>query len=595
MTNGQVIARHRVGRNATLYLLLCMGTLLSHGAERSGSVFMEVTDILQNNLPSRVELHPEGGGNPLVFNLKNGKGMQECPTGKYVAYVYAYDWDIPVLVNIQSVSVEANGTANLSVEVVEGTQGKLTLRAFDQDYDLVMDRVEVEQKTDPANPADFPGANPVPFESPVLSKDAGWYKGDLHVRSIHGSGKETVGQLVKRADKSGLDFIAITDRNTMASVFDSDFQSDKVVLIPALEWGTDERGVALIYGPRTFPELTNDIKDDQGVCQRVQAQGGIFAIAHPCFPNSPWQRGLSYVNAIEVWSRDWRGVPPLALDQLMEEYKRRVDDKLVYSISRAAKTPDLSANGQAAMFWDYELVRGLKACAIGGSQSSSPEVPMGKPLTYVYAKEKSVRGILEGLRLGRTYVSSDIDGPTILFSATAVTKSATKGKFSDIGVGGILPLGMPIQFQIQVARAKGLKVELLRNGWPILTKIVESSKVAVFYLTDTPPSYAVYRVRVLTPATGPGFGPTTVMAMTSPIYAQDIVPVDMRMKDPLDVWVKLENKTLPPVEVTERSDVDGKVRVRTTGGPPAIQNPNEGDVELPPDAQVKTLNPVPLR
>lgn len=590
MTKGQVIERRFTCRNVTLYVLLLVAAALSRAAETNGSVFMEVTDILQNNLPSRVELHPQGGGKSLVFNLKNGKGMQDCAAGDYIAYVYAYDWDIPILISVQRVTVAANNTAAINVEVIEGTQGPRTLRSFDQDFDLVLDRVEVDQKTNPADPSDFPGANPVPFESPVLSKNADWYKGDLHVRSIHGGGKETVDELVKRAEKSGLDFIAIADRNTMASVYDKGFASNKVALIPALEWGTDERGVALIYGPRTFPDLTNEIKADQGVCQRVQAQGGIFAIAHPCFPTSPWQRGLSYVNAIEVWSRGWREVPPLSLNQLMEEYQRRVDDKLVYSISRAAKSSDLSANGQAAMFWDYELVRGLKACAIGGSQSSSPVVPMGKPLTYVYAREKSVRGILEGLRLGRTYITSDKDGPTILF-----TVDARKDQFTDVGIGGIVPLGLKLEFQIQVARAKGMKVELLRNGWPILTKLVESDKITVLRLTDEPPSYSVYRVRVLAPAAGQGFGPTTVMAMTSPIYAQDIVPVDLRMENPLDVWVKLENKTLPPVEVTERSDADGKVRVRTTGGPPALQNPNEGEIELPPDAQVKTIQPVPLR
>ncbi|MFA6243021.1 MAG: CehA/McbA family metallohydrolase [Candidatus Hydrogenedentales bacterium] len=590
MTEGQVIARRCDWRSVTLVLLLCTGSVLSHAAEKNGSVFMEVTDILQSNLPSRIELRPVGGGQSLAFNLKDGKGMQECPAGQYVAYVYAYDWDIPILVDVQRVTVDASSAANINVEVVEGTRGQRTLRAFDQDFDLVLDRVEVAEKTDPGDPTDFPGAEPIPFESPVLSKDADWYKGDLHVRSVYGGGKETVAELVNRAEKSDLDFLAIADRNTLDSIYDDGFNSSKVALIPAMEWGTDERGVALIYGPRTFPQLTNNIRDDQGVCQRVQAQGGIFAIAHPCFPSAPWQRGLSYVNAIEVWSRDWREVPPLALDKLMDEYQRRVDDKLVYSISRAAKSSDLSANGQAVMFWDYELVRGLKASAIGGSQSSSPAVPMGKPITYVYAKEKSVRGILEGIRRGRTFLSSGDDGPIIRFTA-----DAGKDQFTDVAIGGIVPLGLKIEFQIQVSRAKGMKVELLRNGWPILTKNVETDKIEVLRLTDDPPSYSVYRVRVMAPGEGPGFGPLAIKAMTSPIYAQDIVPVDLRKDNPYDVWIKLESKTLPPVEVTERSEVDGKTRVRTTGGQPTMQNPNEGDIELPPGAEVKTIDAKPIR
>ncbi|HRI89796.1 MAG TPA: CehA/McbA family metallohydrolase, partial [Candidatus Hydrogenedentes bacterium] len=435
----------------------------------------------------------------------------------------------------------------------------------------------------------------------------GWYKGDLHVRSVHGGGVESVAELVARAEKSGLDFIAITDRNTLESVYDANFHSNKVVLIPAMEWGDDERGVALIYGPRTLPAKPSGFKDDQGVCQRVQAQGGIFAIAHPCLDKAPWQRGLGFVNAVQVWCRDWRAMPGITLNSLMDEYQRRVDDNLVYSISLAANTQNLSANGQAAMFWDYELTRGLKAAAIAGSMSANPKVPLGQPMTWVYAQEKSARGILHGLRLGRTMVTAGPDAPFIEFLADANTskrtinvdlekgikKEAVNVNRPDVGLGGVVPLGINVNLMVQVKNANGAKVEILRNGWPIISKKIETDKVDVLQVTERPSSYAVYRARVIRAPQGPGVGPIDILAMTSPIYAQDIIPIDPTKKDPLDVWVKVGNSGLPPAKVSERIEEGGQTRVRFEQGAP-IPPVEQDTFEVPQGERVVELKPKPL-
>lgn len=584
---------------AALALFAPLPAVGVEGSAAAGSVFVEVTDVLKRNLPGKIELVPAGGGTPIPYRLKEGKVTANCAPGHYVAYIYVYDWDIPILVDMHEVTVQANEVATVLIELVEGSGGSLPLRAFDRDFDLVLDRVEIAAGTHPGDPDSFPLADMIPYDSPVLSKDAGWYKGDLHVRSIHGGGKESVAELVARAEKAGLDFIAITDRNTMDACFDPGFQSKKVVLIPAMEWGTDERGVALIYGPHTFPRLTNDIRDDQGICQRVQAQGGIFAIAHPCFPTAPWQRGLSYVNAIEVWCRGFRDIPPVGLGSFVPEYQRRVKDKLVYSISKAASVATSSANAQACMFWDYESVQGLKACPIAGSLSSGPDVPLGRPLTWIYAPEKSVRGIVHGLRLGRTQVSSGPDGPFITFTADAkepqdqyiVDKQAklTVGH-QDVGIGGVVPLGMAVDLLVQVQNAKGLKVEILRNGWPILTQKIETNKVDVYRITDTPSAYSVYRARVVGTPDEKGYGPLDVKAMTGAIYAQDIVPIVVDKENPLDIWIKLdEDSQLPGVKATATMEENGKKWVRTQGGP--VNPVNEQQFNVPPNAEVKTLNP----
>jgi hypothetical protein len=579
------------------------------------SVFVEVTDVLNRAQPGYVELFSTASPNakPIRLDLEKGKALRPVPPGKYQAYIRIYDWDLPLLCDVQDVTVSPGETAMVAYELTQGVGNGRTLRSFDQDYDLVLDEAELKAKTDPASPISFPNAEPLPFDSPVLDKKAKWYKGDLHVKSIHGGGAESVAELVKRAEKTGLDFIAITDRNTLDSCFDADFKSDKVVLIPAMEWGDEKRGVALVYGPSTRPAPPSNVKDDQGVCQLVQAQGGIFAVAHPCFPNAPWQRGLRYVNAIEIWCRDYRAVPGIALEQLMDEYRRREGNSLVYSISRASTASELSANGKATMFWDYELTRGLKAACIAGSLSSSPKVPMGQPMTYVYAREKSVRGILEGLRIGRTVVTAGPDAPFIEFVANAQTKQRTLnvdltqaelpkqtvqvgGKEANIGVAGIVPLGLLVDFTVQVKNAKNMKLEILRNGWPIVTRKVDTDDVYLMRISDTPKSYSVYRARLAKTPTSKGIGALDAVAMTSPIYAQDIIPIDLSKKDPFDIRINIDNSGLPPAKVSERVEEGGKVRVRLeTGGPEnAIPIDNDGAIPIPRDAKVNEITTKPL-
>ncbi len=508
-------------------VVICVGATPAWGAE--GEIWIEITDILQRNLPAKVELIQQGSTNVRSIRVPEGKGIHKSPTGQFKAFIYVYDHDVPVMVDVQEVIVETGIITNLIHEVVEGRLGRIPLREFDSDGDLALDRVEVAAGTDEHDPASYPGAVPIAWSSEVLSEKGDWYAGDLHVRSVlGGGGQETVAELVARAESAGLDFLAITDRNTMASVSDPGFKSKKVVLLPAMEWGDDERGIALIYGPRTLPGTFTSLSDAQGLCYQVQSQGGLFAVAHPCFPaqgeggasTAPWQWGTGFVNAVEVWCRDWRDVPPIGLDAFVPEYHRRRDKKLIYSISRAATASTLSANGQAAMFWDYELTRGLRASPIAGSLSSSPEVPLGQPVTYVFAKEKSVRGILEGMRLGRTFVTANKEGPIIRFVA-----DEGKNKTYDVSIGGIIPLNKETQFTIQAIGAKDAKLELLSNGRVVHSHVIKSNKVESLLRTVKPTSYTVYRARIVKTPESRGFGPHDMLAMTGPIYAQNIVAV----------------------------------------------------------------------
>ncbi len=521
-----------------------------------GILEIDINNVLGHSLPARIDLYKTYNQQPYTIEVPRGSLRAEAPVGEYIAHVNVYDQGIPVLVDIQEILIKQENPSFVLLNLLEGSSGTLSLLSFDNDGDLVLDRVELDHDSDPENAADFPGALPVPYHNQVFSNEGTWYRGDLRAYSEYSYGRESVGQLIARAEGLGLDFLAITDRNSMESVFDPAYRSNSLVLIPAVEWGNDERGVALLYGPRSIPNVPTSRAAAQAEVLRVQAQGGIFSVGYPCNGRNPWTWGLSYANAIEVWHGSWRHVQPLRLAQLHEDIRVRRSGRLVHSIAAAAAIAEqtdlaaesagmddqsISGNRQSSLFWDYELLRGLKAGGIGGSGTTGPRIPMAQPVTYILAREKSYEGILEGLRFGRTFISSGLDGPELRFRADVLNDGSM-----DVDIGGIIPLNVEVMFELSVRNAQGKKLQLLRNGRPILTSIIDSNPYIKPHL-ETPTESAVYRIQVVDRPQdiSSGYGATEVFAMSSPIYAHDIMQSLLWTLPDVDsdkTWIRIEQE-----------------------------------------------------
>ncbi|MBX3179636.1 MAG: hypothetical protein KF886_19955 [Candidatus Hydrogenedentes bacterium] len=524
----------------------------------TGDLAVHISDVSGRDLPSRVVLYrPTTTEVVTRFEVPTGRATVQAPLGAHDAYVYVYDNQVPILASLHKIEVVEGSAASISANLLEGASGKLTMRDFDQDRDLAIDRVELEAGSNPLDASSIPGHDPIIYDQRVLggANSPGWFKGELHAVSQYGGGKETVAQLVQRAEQAGLDFLAITDLNTMEASRDPGFTSDRVVLIPALAWGSRDQGVALIYGPGTMPGEPEGEEMAQAECIRVQSQGGVFVVGHPCFTDAPWKWRIQYVNAVQVWNGPWRAQQPLRLTSLPETLKRRANGNLVYSIAAAAAVADktaqlaanagqkdrkVSANDQAALFWDYELVRGQVCSVVGGGMVDRPSVPMGQPTTWVYAANKSLPAIMEGLRLGRTFVGNRPDGVQLNFRADVLNDGSV-----DVSMGGAIPLGVDVGFYILVTGAMGAKVEMLRNGHAIMSEIIRENVYSRNFLQTTD-FRAVYRLRVIRQPDNPdaGFGPVEVLAMSSPIYADDIGTDLLRTGpvDPSKTWVRIESK-----------------------------------------------------
>jgi len=514
-----------------------------------------VSDVNGRSLPSRLELQSPIDFRKTAFEIEPGLQAIQPGVGDYYAYVYVYDEGVPVMVHAQELTVKEGDTSYVLVNLLEGASGKLTVHDYDLDNDLAIDKVELIVGTDPEDPRSIPGHRPIIFDQRVFSNEDKWYKGELHAVSTYGGGEETVAELVARAEKAGLDFLAITDLNTMEAYYDPGFKSDSVVLIPALAWGTKEQGIGLIYGPATEPSMPTTREAAQAECIRIQSQGGVFAIGHPCFSAAPWRWGLGYVNAVQVWNGPWRAAPPLHLSDLSEAEKVREGGKLKRSIAAAAAVSDktqaaaaaakrknvsVSANDQAALFWDYELGRGSVSSPIAGGMIDKRSKPMGAPVTWVKAPNKSLEGILHGLRTGRTFVSSEIGGVEIDFRADALVDNKM-----DVGVGGAVPLRIEVAFHVTVFNAQGAKVQLLRDGYPVLTQVVDSNRFS-FASPQQTEYQSSYRVRVIRQPDNPnkGYGPVEVLALSAPIYSDDIAS-ELLLTGPVDIdktWIRLDSE-----------------------------------------------------
>jgi hypothetical protein len=205
---------------------------------------------------------------------------------------------------------------------------------------------------------------------------ARWYRGDLHLHTVHSDGERDPGEMVLAACASGLDFIVSTDHNTNAAnrVWRA-CRTGALLVIPGEEvttrhghWlavGLSPHGwVDWRYGPRdgVFPRYAAEVREADG----------LVVAAHPAvpLPGSAWEFGFAHVDALEVWNGRWN-----------------LDDELSLRI------------------WQRLLRQGRRVVAVGGSDSHGKHQPVGSPQTTVHAGELSIPAIVAGLRCGRTYIA----------------------------------------------------------------------------------------------------------------------------------------------------------------------------------------------
>ena len=226
------------------------------------------------------------------------------------------------------------------------------------------------------------------------SRGIGWYRGDLHLHTVHSDGRHRIGDLAAGATSAGLDFIVSTDHNTSSANRSWAATACDDLLVVAGEEVTTRHGHWLAVGlpPGGWVDWRYAPRD--GVFERyadqVRAGGGLVVAAHPSvpLPGAAWEFGYRHVDAVEVWNGLWN-----------------VDDELSLRI------------------WHQLLRQGRRITAVGGSDSHGSNQPIGRPQTVVYAQDSSTPALIEGLRDGHCYVAES-SAVTLALSASRDDGSA---------------------------------------------------------------------------------------------------------------------------------------------------------------------------
>ena len=224
-----------------------------------------------------------------------------------------------------------------------------------------------------------------------------WWRGDLHMHTVHSDGNWTIPEQISSALNSGLDFISITDHNTASHHAEIDrlrAGSPQLLMLRGEEI-TTYAGHTNAWGLPSgtwidFRVRAGDKARMSNVAAQAHRSGALISINHPfaLCGGCAWSYDASArgFDAIEVWNGKW---------DFTDE--------------------------QALTMWDKILQSGRHITAIASSDSHRQTDPIGQPTTHVAANALSQTALLNSIRQGRVYLTTEAARPAVNFEAEAMT------------------------------------------------------------------------------------------------------------------------------------------------------------------------------
>ena len=254
--------------------------------------------------------------------------------------------------------IPAEGTAFRLVAEVTGTPGRLAPELSDEPVPPVTDR-------------------PARRELPA-SDGRRWLAGDLHAHTVHSDGAMTVPELARFAAGRGLEFLAVTDHNTVShhAELPAASAAHGITLLPGQELTTD-RGHANAFGDLGWVDFR---EPPDGWLDATERGGGLLSINHPYAGPVSWIAPMRRrPPLIEIWHWSW-----------------------------------LDLRWTTPLSWWLAWHPG--ATAVGGSDWHRPgaDAPPGSPTTWVLSEAADPAAVLAGIAAGQVAISASRDGPVLL-------------------------------------------------------------------------------------------------------------------------------------------------------------------------------------
>jgi hypothetical protein len=329
------------------------------------------------------------------------------------------------------------------------------------------------------------------FTPVVLSTERRWYKGDFHVHSEQsGDAKATFDQIVTLAKSRGLDFVNLSDHNTVAQqalvaaqqASDGDFLFLRGAEITTYSGHGNAVGISSYVDHR----LGYNGRTVQGIVDDVTAQGGIFIVNHPMLDLGTGCIGCAWQHVDDT---PWDEVSGLEL----------ITGN--YDLGVSAFVPRVLA------LWDQLEDAGHHIAGIGGSDDHTAGMnegtagsSIGSPTTLVLADNLSEAAIIDAVKHGRTIVNlKSPDDPLVEFTAGTAQ------------IGDTITVETAA-FQVHVVGANGDFVDLMRDGKKVQHVAITSDDWHHTFSDSTAGAHR-FRVQLIDQTNAP-------LVITSHIYAE---------------------------------------------------------------------------
>ncbi|HQY91378.1 CehA/McbA family metallohydrolase [Caldilinea sp.] len=312
----------------------------------------------------------------------------------------------------------------------------------------------------------------------VVRHAPGWFRGDLHSHTDHSdAGDRTVTQLIQAAHAVDLDFLFLTDHNTISPLAQVDALSSPDLLVAGGVELTTFWGHALVLGARRWIDWRFRPGDNviNRLAEEAYANGHLFIMAHPASGGDPYCTGCAWrfgemmpgaARIIEIWNGVWAG--------------------------------DSNNELALALYYDW-LNQGHRLVATAGSDThSTADYAAGPGFNVIYAEELSEAALLRAIAAGHLYLSS---GPRLTLEA-----QEQDGAVRRMGDIVTQPATVHVRWQ---ACPEGAVLRVLANGQLLHQQAVEVEGSFLYTLTPVDANWLAAEVRDQAGA---------LLAITNPIF-----------------------------------------------------------------------------
>lgn len=282
----------------------------------------------------------------------------------------------------------------------------------------------------------------------VITSEARWWRGDLHVHSDQsGDANATLPQIAAFAKSRGLDFVAISDHNTIAQhglIAEAQKALTNFLFLRSNEVTTYQGHGNALGAPAYVDHRVGFAGASAAtIVNDVVAQGGIFTVNHPELRLGTECIGCAWDHADTPWDK----VAGIEVHTG------------AYDVVEMLFTP------KAIERWDALEDAGHHLAAVGGSddhrggaEMSATKSQIGAPTTVVWADQLSEASLIAGIKQQHTYVK--LRGP----NDPDVEFTVRKPDDTQAMIGDVVTDLNELLFTVHVKGGAGTYAGIWRNG-----------------------------------------------------------------------------------------------------------------------------------